>query len=262
MLVRDEADVIEHTIHHLLLEGVERVYVLDNGSTDGTSEILAGLDGERVVVEADPVVGYWQSEKTTGMALRALEDGFDWVIPCDADEWWYSLFGTLHTVLNRHDHMGFDVVKAELYNHMPSGRDDPEDPNPFSRIGWRLREVGELPKVACRLRPDITIAMGNHSVSYRLPSHPRADAALTIRHFSWRSEDQYVRKIRNGYEAYSATSLDQSFGQHWRQFGPPMESTWEERVLAWYHRWGYIGDPSAEPDKFVFDPILTGRFAR
>lgn len=48
--VRDEADIIGHTVRHLLRQGVDGVIVLDHRSTDGTSAVLAELTSEEGTV--------------------------------------------------------------------------------------------------------------------------------------------------------------------------------------------------------------------
>lgn len=262
MLVRDEADIVAYTIHHLFVEGVDRVYVRDNLSTDGTAQQLAYLAsqyGSRLNFGTDTEIGYFQSAKTTALAMTAKEDGFDWVIPCDADEWWYSYFGSLKSVIEKHDRADFDLLRADLIDHIPTDLDDSieEEPNPYRRIGWRFGFPGRLPKVCCRLRRDLTIGMGNHSATFKEPARIRETPALSLRHFTWRSEDQYVRKIRNGWEAYAATDYDVSVGGHWKMFGPPEEKTWEERVRAHYQTWFSVrGAPDSRPDlQMIYDPI-------
>lgn len=260
MLVLDEADIVAGTIEHLLEEGVDRVYVLDNLSTDGTRDVLfdvAARNVGKVVVGVDSDPGYWQSKKTTALADRARSDGYDWVIPCDADEWWYSSFGSLRSVIQEHDRAGYDLIRAQLWDHVPTGADDLDETDPFARISWRFGFPGRLHKVACRLRPDLTIEMGNHSATFQMPSMSRLDAALALRHFTWRTEDQYVRKIRNGWNAYAHTTMPPTVGGHWRMFGPPDEETWEERVRAHFYAWFYVANPPDDrPDlQLVFDPI-------
>lgn len=49
-VVRDEADIIGHTVRHLLRQGVDGVIVLDHRSTVGTSAVLAELTAEEGTV--------------------------------------------------------------------------------------------------------------------------------------------------------------------------------------------------------------------
>lgn len=42
-MVKNEADIVEQTIRHLLDQGVDHILAADNGSSDGTYEILLEL---------------------------------------------------------------------------------------------------------------------------------------------------------------------------------------------------------------------------
>src|ERR1700688_33804 len=96
LLVKDEADIIEFTLRHLKAQ-VDWIYAADNGSTDGTREILDALENGTaeawLTVLDDPVVAYYQAEKMTALAVRARMNGYQWVIPADADEFWYATDG-------------------------------------------------------------------------------------------------------------------------------------------------------------------------
>lgn len=275
VLVKDEADIIEHTLRHLRGQ-VDRVIVSDNLSTDGTRAIL-----ERLAVESreawldviqDDEVGYWQSRKTTELALLAFERGYQWVLPCDADEYWYAPDG--RTVSAYLDGLAPDaqIVSAPLYNHIPTSNDPAEscehckagkpvlenvtsqrsrtcfcEPNPFKRVGWRKREHGALPKVCCRARPDLVVHAGNHGAS--TSGTALTVPGLVVRHYSWRSEAQYVRKIRNGEAAYKATSLPEGIGAHWRMWAGQND----EAIGDHYRRWFHSDDPSAD-SSLLYDP--------
>lgn len=260
MLVKDEIDIVGYTIDHLA-EEVDEVVVADNRSTDGTAEMLRELakDG-RIRLEYDPDPGYWQAQKTTRLALEALDRGHQWVVPCDADEWWYATDG--RPIRDYLAGLAPDVslVEAPLYNHLPTALDpptylhgftatsDPGTPNPFQRIGWRQRECGALPKVAVRLRPQLEIRQGNHS-AWAPGSGLAVRGGLVVRHFSWRSAEQYLRKIRNGERAYGATNLGADVGAHWRMFeGKP-----DEAVVEHFETWFWMSDP-ANRDDLIFDP--------
>ncbi len=247
MLVKDEADVIEPVVRHLLSQ-VDYAIVADNGSTDDTRAILERLiaEGAHLQVVDDPEVGYRQSDKTTELARHALARGFDWVIPCDADEVWYAPDG--RRVADFLDGLAPDVqiVRAALYNHLPTAA-DPDVPNPIERIGWRKREHGALPKVCARCRPDLRIDMGNHSAS--TDGTAVAVDGLVIRHYSWRSVDQYVRKIRNGSAAYAASGLPETYGAHWRMWDGKPDEALRDHFGAWFYSTNPLADAT-----LIFDP--------
>src|SRR5512142_1270934 len=87
-MVRNEVDVIECFVRHNL-GALDGLAIVDHGSFDGTSEVLAKLKAEglplQITYDADPA--YRQSERMSMLARRALKsDGADFVFPLDADE--------------------------------------------------------------------------------------------------------------------------------------------------------------------------------
>lgn len=263
-MVRDEQDIIGQTVRHMLDE-VDFVIVADNLSTDFTREILdtiaAGNDRLLVVDDLEPA--YRQSEKMTGLARRArLELGADWIVPFDADEWWYAPNGRIADALNDNPH--HSVAAANLYNHIGTGRDPSpdEEPNPIWRMGWRMESCVPLPKVACRWTPDMVIAQGNHDAYYD-QEVSRVGGVLAVRHFPMRSVEQLIRKVRNGAAAYRAggDSIPNEFGAHWRQWGDLLDAHGPEAIEAIYRTYYYREVPDevlildGEPQApLIFDP--------
>lgn len=264
MLVKDEADVIEPVVRHLLTQ-VDLIVVADNLSSDGTlaklNEIAEELP-DRVYVSIDDEVGYRQAKKTTRLAALARGFGAKWVVPCDADEVWYSPFGRIGDVLEA---LPREVLfaRAPMLNHITTSEDDPADANPVTRIGWRFNDPVALAKVACRTSPDLVIDMGNHEAvsTGRVRSNwdHNLHGQLTIRHFPWRSEEQYHRKIRNGALAYAAApELDVTYGEHWKAYGLPGDPGFDTRVRDWFWKWGYRAEPRAALD-LIYDPAPAQR---
>lgn len=250
MMVKDEADILPDTLTHLARH-VDEIYVYDNGSTDGTSEFLDTEWGVPLHVEEDAEVGYWQSNKMTMLARKAAAAGHQWVIPCDADEIWYVCADPDRRIADYLAGQGLDVqvVQANLYNHLPTSEDDPKQVSPVERLKWRQKVEGSLPKVACRPAEDLSIGAGNHTATYE--GHTLRVGGLCIRHFTWRSPEQYVRKIRNGIVAYAATDLPEEVGGHWRM--------WQEAYLTSFATMAQIADHSK---KLSADAAVADHFRR
>lgn len=207
-MMRDEADLAAKVVHHLFAEGVDRVVVADNLSTDGTGD-LARAAGATIINDPDP--GYYQAEKMTRLAERAIDEGATWVLPFDADEVWYSPLGLIGDVLPK---IRADVIEAHGWDHIAQ-RIDPSNAHPFLAIRHRRSHTQPYPKIAFRATPLVRVHQGNHGVD-----HPaiagRVTGPLEYRHFQYRSLEQMTRKVRQGAAAYDATSLPCTEGAHWR----------------------------------------------
>lgn len=262
MLVKDEADVIGFTVDWLLSQ-VDEVFVADNGSTDGTREILNGLAHTgRVFVTDDPEVGYYQADKTTALAREAGARGHSWILPCDADEFWRTVDRT--RIADLLDGLPPEIwfVTADLYDHKVTPLDPQDEADPRRRIGWRFVRQSKLSKVCCRFDSSLRIGMGNHEATLSGGAIPQISSTgspptrslLVVEHYSWRSEEQMVKKIRNGAAAYAASSLPEQYGAHWRAFGSPDDPGFDDAVRGWFRAWGYTAEPFADRD-LVFAPF-------
>lgn len=253
-MCKDEADVIDGTIRHIAAE-VDVVLVADNGSTDGTREILEQLADELgIIVVDDPDPAYYQSVKMSALAERAASHlGARWILPFDADELWIAPnriaddLAALPAYVN--------VAHAHLFNHFASAI-DPAGDDPFRTIVWRQRQPGALPKVAFRWEPGAAIHQGNHGVT--LPAGETFERCLEVRHFPYRSAAQFIRKARNGAAAYAATDLPADWGAHWRSYGEILERHGEEALADVYrtHFWHL----SPIDNSMVHDPAAYRRW--
>ena len=207
-MVRDEIDVIGATLDHLLSQGVDRVLVADNGSVDGTRELLEerARSDRRVVVGVDPVVPYYQAEKMTWLAHRAWRAGADWVIPFDADEWWFAKSRGLAEHLRTRPE---SVIYAHLHHMVP------REPDPADLAGAEFvldATPGQVGKVAFRSHPLARVERGNHAVS----RVGQVGSSLHIAHAIYRGPGQVMRKVRQGTQAAELTGDDISeLTPHW-----------------------------------------------
>jgi hypothetical protein len=211
VLARDEADVIDAQIAFHLNAGVDFVIATDNGSRDGTTEILesyAAAGCLRLIHE--PAEGLRQGEWVTRMArLAASEHGADWVILSDADEFWWPRGGSLKEVLDAVPER-YGIVQAFWRSFVPR----PDDDAFFAeRMTARLSQHAPINdptsvyrpvvKVAHRADPDVVVGRGNHALvdSRFVPLtswHP-----LEVLHFPLRSRAQWMRKVELQGEAFT-----------------------------------------------------------
>jgi glycosyltransferase involved in cell wall biosynthesis len=232
-MVRNEADVIAGTLRHMADE-VDMIIVADNGSTDGTADILADLDLPMVIVD-DPDPAYYQSRKMSSLAASAGRAGAKWIVPFDADELWYHPLGRIRDVL--HDLP--DTVTtcgAMMFNHFRTALDE-ADPDPFRSMVWQHTHINDLPKIAFRWQEGAIIHQGNHGVT--LPNPGQGEFGLNVRHFPVRSADHLIAKTRQGAAAYAATDLPADQGAHWRAWGQLLDQGGEPvmRQVFEQHYW-------------------------
>lgn len=247
-MVKDEADIVGSTVEHMRTQ-VDHVIVADNGSTDDTRAILHDLGVE---VLDDPEPGYYQSRKMTNLADYAGRLGADWIVPFDADEWWYSPLGRIADVLDRIQAWK-TIAVAQLFDHVATAL-DPDIDDPVKRLAWRRLNHLPLVKVAFRYRPGVIVEQGNHNATFTdgTAHNVRLDL-LEIRHFPYRSPEHFVRKARNGAAAYAATDLGADVGGHWRQYGRLIADGGDEVGYGIFRDWFYSDDPESDTG-LIYDP--------
>jgi hypothetical protein len=198
---KNEIDIIEAFVRHTLAF-VDQLVVLDNGSTDGTLDILRGLVKEGLPLEVveDAAPGYYQSQRMTRL-MREFACGryrADWVVALDADEFLVVPEGGSLIPPGA----GADrPVAVPWRTYVATTEDDKSERNPVERI--RHRRVTESPQrvkvvVPAQLAaaPAAIIRMGNHGVlldEIEVEALPAGGTYLA--HFPSRSPGQSLAKI-------------------------------------------------------------------
>ncbi len=238
-MMRDEFDIAGYTIAHLLNQKVDSIIVADNLSSDGTSELLAGMAkaDSRVCVVQDDEPAHWQGSKMTNL-IAAYADPGEWVIPFDADELW--------TGIDKLDDLDADLVSCTPFVHVPQMMeflDLQDEQNPYLVFLHRQNHSEPQPKVAFRYQPGVVVAEGNHQVhgvGYR-----KVDNILDVRHFQYRTLLQVRRKVDQGTAALIAAGMQPAIGSHWRELAAKSD----EELDDWW--FGYCNQP------VILDPAIV-----
>lgn len=257
MMVKDEEDIVGYTIKHLIAEDVDGMVIYDNGSTDGTAGIIADIQRNSPIpisLRKDEEPAYYQSEKTTEMALAAKKMGADIILPVDADELPYSWDGNkVASVLRRELASGSGpVVGMPWWFHFPT-TSDICSPNPFKAMVYRQAAANQLFKIAVRFDEHMVIEQGNHNVRWDGGKViPGIGTSLNVRHFPYRGVDQFVRKIVNGGQAYAAggDKIPAIFGTAWRQYYQAYLDFGRPGLEKIFHENYFYGDPGT----LIYDP--------
>ena len=199
LLARNEADIIDAHLAFHLNAGVDFVIAIDNGSNDGTTEILESYarDGRVDLTRDDGVLN--QPEWVTRLARRAATDfGADWVINSDADEFYWPRGGTLKDVLEAVP-ARYRGVRGLLRNFAPRPHGDDffaermtvgicnpgaEDNSPYSP---RFKTVH-------RGDPQVTVLAGSNRVLGRGLDPVPGWYPIDVLHFPIRSFEHFTEK--------------------------------------------------------------------
>uniref|UniRef100_E6VQ44 Glycosyltransferase 2-like domain-containing protein n=1 Tax=Rhodopseudomonas palustris (strain DX-1) TaxID=652103 RepID=E6VQ44_RHOPX len=224
-MVKDEADIIEDWLRYAIsIFGPGNVVVLDDASSDGTSDILfhyrSLIRTERVRSSA---AGPSKGELMTA-AMNADRGAYDILVPLDADE-----FIGLQNSWRRSDVMqvfeGLDVARTGRFKFPLTYQAIP----PLSAAPNGIRLIKDFSVTSYEFfgnrRTDFakTFFSARHFISVDSGNHHGASACervdytdFWLYHFPARSLDQFAKKILNGAR-YAGLWEKYDKAQHWRR---------------------------------------------
>lgn len=209
-LVRNESDVLEVNLRHHLSTLIDRAVVVDNGSTDGSLDVISHLARDLPVSWTSDPGPYRQSEIFTELAREVGKEGADWVVPIDADEFWCGTAGNPREELETSP-MGVLQVpflqfaqSRDVVESSPSGlltiTMRPRSPVPPEEALALIEadSIGNIearppPKCISRPTPGILIDFGNHGV-LGSSTGPAASINIECFHAPLRSKAQLAQK--------------------------------------------------------------------
>jgi len=263
----DGADIIGYAIDHLIGQKIDGFVISDNGSADGTADILkekqseCAANGIDFVLLHDSDRAFWLDEKLEKLARIAVKRAGDptWILSIDQDEFWGAYKEPMGDYLRR------EGISPCYYYHMKdfvvTSEDNPNEPNPLLRMNWRFGpgtgRIIDDPKGREQLNSQRVIFLVDGSPwfdEYKFPSQARVEAKIRgkphpychsgadlfyIRHYPVTSLEQMKRKYRGLKKATEMTTLSEDFNRHARHIG----SLSEEEIEKWYWEKCFVRNP-------------------
>jgi hypothetical protein len=223
MVVRNEWDVIVFNLLHHLRLGLDRIHVVDNGSTDGTEILLETMSRLGPVSLTKHDGPFEQKRITNELAQTAREMGAKWIVPIDADEFWDPGSRKLGTIFRRCKDEEPGRLVTERNYFVPVSERSPRLSCAL-RARWVAGETFELsrtnredaregripvsllePLHKCFIRADrnLLIEQGGHSWEGMPRKSPFA-ANLVIHHLPQRHQEKIAQRQESGERIRSA----------------------------------------------------------
>ena len=210
---RNEGDIIECWLRHMLAEGIDEILVADHSEPgESTRETLIALHEEtgRVHWIDDPDPIHRQPALMNSLAFTAARHGAEWIIASDIDELWIAPGKTIAEALSSCPH---NKLYARRFLH----RD------------WDHRRIESerLPKVA--FRPPAVIGNGNHEVNLPGGEH----GVLEIRELHYRGFEHFKAKAKDRIATLDPAMRARGDGIHQTR----LEDFTEEQMMAEWGKW-------------------------
>lgn len=212
----DEADIIESFVRHNAMH-IDHFIFMDNGSKDGTIEILEQLrlEGISIIIFQNKSVSFREAPFNTKMFMDAVRIyGAEWIFCLDADEFIDDsrVAGGLDAALRRCSEMETRhlALRIPLYEYRRSIGDDAGEINVVLRQRRHLPPFG-VSKVflsGTLASMGATVGGGNHDAfvdGQAVASF--TEPGLRLAHFAERSHQQVVAKWIKGWAKVLATGI-------------------------------------------------------
>ena len=199
-MVKNEEDIIESFVRHAL-QFADKLFICDHKSSDRTRDILDALKSEGLSIEISSFDRdeKAQSEITNKLLNHAFSEGFDLVIPLDADEFPIYIGGNSKDLRKC-----FQALNTSQYYRIPLYEcrfaDSDESQFAFSRSIVREKTISKVPpkviigRIFAKLNL-FRVAQGNHSLEFAsTPKMFLNVEKVCYAHFALRSSSQMIQK--------------------------------------------------------------------
>jgi len=255
-MVRNEVDIVRANILHHLSLGLDQLLIIDNGSSDGTELELQRLGREDPRVRWSRDDGpYLQGQITTELAHEARRSGADWVLPIDADEFWYAPGRVFRRVLSESQRESTPEGLLHMTRRASSPVGPPKHAQDLVNSG-KIAFVEKMyqPKWISRPTEELTIKSGNHRISGVDGPKETTDEIICL-HAPIRSRASLEARIGWAYRIDEA-GFGPGQSKNMRRWGKMTEETIVELEWAANSYQDYFLEVYGEQHPVIFDPRL------
>jgi Glycosyl transferase family 2 len=216
-LIKNEADIIEKNLTEAS-KWCNKIYVYDNGSTDGTWKIVNKIKSDIIIPYKTEALPYRDSlrQEVFQHFRHELSEG-DWVcFKLDADEFYIDNPRVFLSKLKYRISLIYGVnIQYEFTEDNINDSD-----NVFSFEKFKYALVAGCEERFIKYRKNL-IWLPNGS----LPSHPGVSSEKLIKfaHYQFRSSEQIIKRLNTRKEA-----LESGYKMYWEN---DLKKTWESKII-------------------------------
>jgi Glycosyl transferase family 2 len=209
-IVKNESHLIDEWLEHYLDQGADRIFLIDNGSTDDTpAKIERWRHTGRVELVSYPEQHQQQRHYWNAFRHFAINERCEWLAIADVDEFWFCKSGeTLASYLHR------DTAHDALFVHWTNFGSSGHETQPASVRESLIQHdprLGPLPKCIFRTHlPQRENDIEVHFIRNAALKRARvADRHLQLNHYVAQSRDFWLKvKMTRGDVFYSVQDLN------------------------------------------------------
>lgn len=254
LVVKNEADIIRYSLVEAL-RWSDKIIVLDNGSTDGTWEMV-----QQMAAEDTRVVAFDRYEGAFNIGLRArLFDAYRqemtwgdwWCVRLDADEIYTD---DVRAVLA--DQPWYVTTVSKRSTDYVLAREDLDAlTGDFAVDRPHYHHTTLQPRVERRFMRHLPWLVWSEAWRYPHPWGFRSNQCLTVDHYQYRSREQMMRRWQTRYEAKQSgcTTFLHENGDGWENY------LWDGRTLLQTGR-NLVWERDGQVTKEFRVPNLINRF--
>lgn len=240
-VVKNERDIIEQMLRSAA-QWCDHIYVLDNGSDDGTWELVQQLSRELTAVrpfKQDPKPFTDSIRDDILLAYKAQARPGDWWCILDADEFYIDEPRAFLKAVPRSDRAVYRQTYSYLFTDkdLERYREDPEAYGDAVPVEQKLRyyAVGEYTELRFFRH---SRALKRVPMAGCFPIHPRR---IRLRHYAYRSPGQIATRMAVRHAAMLRGEFVHEKKSNWSEQGVApagaalecdIPQSWEERVVS------------------------------